>query len=409
MSIQDGKNSNVKISYGNDNFFNIPFISADVKETTNVVDSTASISVDPNPSQPINGNKTVDGSFSTIFDDAVMPYFLIGLTGTHYKASNGEDNALFTHTFKLSNNLPQATILKEFLDTEEYFKYSNSKIGSFGISVSSESDITVNYNMMGLEQETNETVTSATNVPEGQKFQYSKTSLSIDDVEITCGLVESYSFDLNRGLEGGDFALCGGKRVKISEGAKASYDSKSTFFYDGSMNAIKGNGHKIAVVIQADNNPAYFKVEHTANIQPQGVGIDTHTGLKQEIDMKGYEDITLTVGDTISNLNVTNVTTAIPTSKTTDGASTSAGEVTLNGSFLSKGDSAFALVNFEYRKIGDTDWIATATETKSTVSTFTKDITSLVTGDEYEFRTVSSDLTETDFKAYGVIKEIIVT
>jgi len=410
MSNVQGKNVNLKMSYDDANYFNLPFVPTfDLKESTSVVDGLASISQNPNPTQPINGNKTVDGSVSSIFDTKIMPYFLIGVMGTHYRASNGEDVPSFTHTFKMNKNMPKITILKEIMDTGEFFKYADAKIGSFGISISGESDVTVNYNLMSVVEEKNTTETSATNVSEGDKFQYSNTSINIDGSSVNCNHIESFSFDLNRNLDGSYFGLCGGKRAGVYEGAKGTYDSKMSMFYTGSLNDTTGNGHNLEFKIISDNNPSYFKIKHTANVQPQGVAIDTPLGLKQDVEMKGYEDLTIYIGDTADDFIVDTVSTLLPTAKTLDGSSDNAGEITINGDLLNLGDSNTVAEKFEYRLKGTTDWTITAPTTVSATGTYTETITGLTTDDIYEVRTAVSDSVNVDFSAYGSTKEIVVS
>lgn len=65
--------------------------------------------------------------------------------------------------------------------------------------------------------------------------------------------------------------------------------------------------------------------------------------------------------------------------------------VTLTGSLDDLGGASLADCSFEYRQTGASSWSATASETLSSIGSFSASVSGLLAGTEYEFRALASD------------------
>lgn len=92
--------------------------------------------------------------------------------------------------------------------------------------------------------------------------------------------------------------------------------------------------------------------------------------------------------DTGSTSGFTTVEDSV--SASTDGA-TDVGETTatLTGSLTDLGNASSADVHFEYREAGSSSWTTTSTQTLTETGSFSKGVTGLASGTDYEFRTVA--------------------
>ena len=242
-----------------------------------------------NPQEPIPGRTDVSGDIQVPLDYVCMGYWFRALFGLP-ETTGGESSGLYTHAFKLHNDMESLWFETMFATNPANYVLTNGiKLSTLNVDMGGDGELVASIGTMGKVQTISPTSKAGSpSSPGFLRCNNDMGKLLLDGVEY--GDATAFGIKLDNGLDGDTYTIGqSSTRAAISEGLATVSGTITVLFKDMELvnAALSLTPKKAEVVFARGDNTLTFTLEELL-FQTKVSTIDGPAGIRLPLDWQAY-------------------------------------------------------------------------------------------------------------------------